>query len=188
MPVPLVATHIRTEFGDVLDDASFYDVSGADRDATFVPGFSDMRRNRDLELAAVASGKKLRHEANIQPLPVNLRWTRTHGVKDAKPDGRKQIAAGGAGYKAVNEKQVGKETWLTALPAGCTIDADGSIRKGDTILMVTDGATAGRNAARRQVATQRLADGVASAKGGLLNVQGAKGADPYVKKEVAPTK
>jgi len=182
MQRPLVPTTIRTEFGDVLDSAEFYDVGGADRDLTFVPGFSDMRRARDLELAGVAAGKIQRHEAKVDPLPVNLRWTRTHTVKGA-PDGRKQIASGNLGYKAVNKSQIGKEPWLTALPPGATVDADGTIRKGDTILMVTDGKTAGRNVARRQAQTQRFNDDVGAAAGGLLSVQGAKGADPFVKKE-----
>lgn len=180
---PLVATAIRTEFGDVLDDPSFYDVGGADRDLTYVPGFSDMRRARDLEIAAVASGKKLKHEANIQPLPVNLYWTRANRVK-GDPDSTEQIAFGNLGYRVVNKSQVGKEAWLKALPAGATIDPDGSIRKGDTILMVTDAKNAARNAARNAVATLRLTDAASSAAGGLLDVAGrTKGAEPFITKE-----
>ncbi len=182
MQRPLVPTTIRTEFGDVLDDVSFYDVGGADRDLTYVPGFSDMRRARDLELAAVASGKKDRRDANLAPLPVNVRWTRTTTIKGA-PDGRKQIASGNLGYRAVNKSQIGKEPWLTKLPPGATVDPDGSIRKGDTVLMVTDGQTAARNVARRQAQTKNMNDNVGAAAGGLLSVQGAKGADPFVKQE-----
>ena len=181
---PLVATTIRTEFGDVLDDASFYETGGADRDNTYVPGFSDMRRARDLEIAAVASGKKDRRDANLGPLPVNCRWSRTHRVAGNTPDNRKQIMAGNDGYRAANGDQVGKVPWLTKLPPGATIDADGSIRKGDCILMVTDGKNAARNVARRQVATQRLTDAAQSSAGGLMDVAGrARGADPYVTKE-----
>lgn len=184
MPVrELVPTAIRTEFGDVLDSPEFYDVGGADRDLTYVPGFSDMRRARDLTLAGVASGKIARHEAVLEPLPVNCRWTRTHTGK-GEPDGRKQIASGNLGYRAVNKDQIGKVPWLTALPPGATLDADGSIRKGDTILMVTDAKNAGRNVARRAAQTQRLGDAAASAKGGLMDVGGkAKGVDPFIRKE-----
>ncbi len=179
---PLVPTTIRTEFGDVLDDPSFYDVGGADRDLTYVPGFSDMRRARDLGLADIASGKRLRHEVELTPLPVNCRWTRTTTIK-GDPDGRKQIASGNLGYRAVNKDQIGKVPWLTALPAGATVDPDGSIRKGDTVLMVADGKTAGRNIARRQAATARLTDAAQSAAGGLMDVASrAKGADPYIAK------
>lgn len=43
---PLVPTTIRTEFGDVIEDASFYGVQ--QQDLTFVPGYSNLRRCRDL--------------------------------------------------------------------------------------------------------------------------------------------
>jgi hypothetical protein len=180
---PIVETGIRTEFGDVQDDPSFYDVGGADRDLTYVPGFSDLKRARDLELAAVASGRKPRHEARILPLPVNVRWTRTTTPKGA-PDGMKQITTANLGYKPAHKDQIGKVDWLKELPPGATINADGSIQKGDTILMVADGKTAARNAARKQAQTQRMTDpaSVGAAAGGLLGVRG-NGADPYVKKE-----
>jgi hypothetical protein len=182
---PLVDTTIRTEFGDVLDDPSFYDVSGADRDLTYVPGFSDMRRARDLELAAVASGKKELRDAKLEPLPVNMRWTR-HSTVRGEPDGRKQMTSGNLGYAAVNKDEVGKHEWLKAMPPGATVGADGSIRKGDTMLMVTDGKTAARNAARKAVQTDRMHRETAAAKGGLLEVGSRKeGLDPFVRQEAA---
>lgn len=182
MKRPLVATAIRTEFGDVKDDASFYDAASVDRDMTYVPGFSEMRRNRDLELAAVASGKKQRHEANIAPLPVNVRWTRVSTL-NGSPDGRKLIASGSLGYKTVHKDQIGKVDWLKALPPGATIDADGSIRKGDTILTVADGKDAARNAARRTAQTNRLVNEAAANAQGLLGQRKA-GTDAFVRKEV----
>lgn len=179
---PLVETRIRTEFGDVLDDPSFYDVSGADRDLTFVPGFSDMRRARDLAQAEVAAGKIARHEAKIDPLPVNLYWVRTVKPSGA-PDSTKQLDAGLAGYKVVHKDEIGKHEWLKSAPPGCTFDADGSIRKGDVVLMVVDGKRAARNAAVRAAKTRRLTDEV-TASGGLLATKSRfVGTDAYVKKE-----
>lgn len=180
---PIVQTGIRTEFGDVQDDPSFYDVGGADRDLTYVPGFSDLKRARDLELADVAAGRKLRHEAKILPLPVNVRWTRTTTPKGA-PDGMKQISTANLGYKAVHKDQIGKVDWLTELPPGATINADGTIQKGDTLLMVADGKTAARNAARKQAQTNRMVDptSIGAAAGGLLS-QKTPGAEPYVRKD-----
>ncbi len=173
----------HTEFGDVLEDASFYEVGGADRDRTYVPGFSEMRRNRDIALGDIASGRKSRHEVTVPSLPVNLRWTRTHKVGNSAPDSTKQIAAGSSGYRVVNADQIGKVPWLTKAPPGSTVDADGAIRVGDTILMVADAKSAARNVARRQAQTVALTDAVASAQGGLLSVAGrAKGSDPYVEK------
>src|SRR5687767_10204847 len=122
-PRPLLDTAIRTEFGDVLDSPEFRNTAGMDGDLTYVPGFSEMRRERDTLMADVASGKRQRHEVKLKPLPVNLRWTRTHTPKGA-PDGRKQLTTGNQGYTAVNASQVGKEAWLTKLPPGAVVDAD----------------------------------------------------------------
>lgn len=177
----LVETGIRTEFGDVQEDASFFDVAGADRDLTYVPGFSELRRAHDLALADIASGVKSKHEVKVPILPVNVRWVRATTPKGA-PDGMKQISSANLGYKAANKTDIGKE-WLKAIPPGATVNADGSIQKGDTILMVTDGKTAARNSARKQAATRQMTDpaSVGAASGGLLGVKGAS--DPYVRKD-----
>lgn len=179
---PLVAATIRTEFGDVLDDPSFRDPSSV-HDLVWVPGFSDMRAERDLEIAAVASGQKKAHEAKILPLPVNVAWVRRSSPR-GMPDGRSQVESANAGYRVVHKDMVGKHDWLTALPPGATIEADGSISKGDVSLMVCDGKTAGRNAARKAALTRRMTDDAGAAAGGLLDV-GARtaGADPYIRKE-----
>lgn len=179
---PLVNTAIRTEFGDVLDDASFYDASSVDRDLSYVPGFSEMRRERDLEMAAVAAGRKDKRDARIDPLPVNLRWVRKSTPRGA-PDGMKQIASGNFGYRAVNKDQIGKQDWLTEMPPGATLAADGSIEKGDTVLMVCDGRTAARNAARKAAQTNRMVNEAAAAAGGLLHTAKTEGVDPFVRKE-----
>ena len=181
---PLVASAIRTEFGDVLDEPSFYDAGGVDRDQTYVPGFSDLRRARDLEIADVASGRKPAHEAKIAPLPVNLRWVRNSTPRDGAPDSRKQVASGNLGYTVVSKDAIGKEPWLTKLPPGAKIMPDGSIQKGDTVLMVTDAKTAARNAARKAAQTRRQTNDAAAAVGGLLDVSVKRpGTDAYVKKE-----
>ena len=179
---PLVEATIRTEFGDVLDSPDFYDVSGADRDLSYVPGFSEMRRARDRALADVAQGRKDKRDVVLEPLPVNVRWTRSADVRGA-PDARKQIGAGNLGYKSVSEQDVGNP-WLTSLPPGATVAADGSIRKGDTMLMVADGKTAARNAARKAALTKQMTRDVAAAKGGLIDVGSrAPGVDPFVREE-----
>lgn len=178
---PIVATGIRTEFGDVQDDPSFHDVGGANRDLTYVPGFSDMKRARDLSLSDIASGRKKAHEVDVKPLPVNVRWTRTTTPKGS-PDGMKQITTANLGYKAVHKDQVGKVEWLRELPPGATINADGSIQHGDTMLMVTDGKTAARNSARKQAQTTRMIDPSNVGASGLLGVR-KDGAEPYVRKD-----
>lgn len=180
---PLVNTGIRTEFGDVLETAEFYQAGGQDRDLTYVPGFSDMRRDRDLAISDVASGKVDRRDAKISPLPVNLRWVRATTPKGA-PDAMKQIASAQNGYTTVNKSQVGKTEWLKALPPGATVEADGSIRKGDLVLMVAEGKQAAKNAARRQAQTNTMVRSAEEAVGGLKALSGAaQGADPFVRQE-----
>lgn len=178
---PLVNSVIRTEFGDVLDDPATL-LAGSGRDLTYVPGFSDMRQARDLEIAAVASGAKPKHEAKIAPLAVNVRWTRSHTPRGA-PDGAKQISTGNLGYRAATEADIG-QPWLTEMPPGAVLAADKTIIKGDTVLMVTDGKTAARNAARRAAQTSRLVSETAAAAGGLLQLSAKNGAEPFVRKEV----
>jgi hypothetical protein len=180
---PLVATAIRTEFGDVQESAEFYAAQGADRDLTYIPGFSDMRRERDLAIADVAAGRVDRRDAKISPLPVNCRWVRKSTPKGA-PDAMKQISSGQNGYKVVNKEQIGKVEWLTKLPPGATVEADGSISKGDLVLMVTEGKTAARNAARRQAQTNTMVRSAEETAGGLKALgANTRGADPFVKQE-----
>ena len=186
MTRPLIDTTIRTEFGDVLESAEFYDVSAADRDLTYVPGFSDMRRARDLEISAVAQGRKDKRDAKIEPLPVNCRWVRATTVR-GDPDAGKQITSANLGYTAVTKKDIG-QPWLTALPPGATLAADGAIRKGDTVLMVATQKQAARNAAVKAAYVRRMnAEVDKSLVRGDLHDVGARvtGSDPYIKQEKA---
>jgi hypothetical protein len=176
---PLVETAIRTEFGDVVEDSSFHDVGGSDRDLSYVPGFSDMRRARDREVADVTQGRK---RATPALLPVNVRWVRAADLRGA-PDARKQIGASNLGYRKATKDDIG-EDWLKELPPGAQYDAEGAIRKGDVVLMVASGEQAARNAARKAVATDRMQSDAAAAAGGLLDAGGKKeGVDPYVRQE-----
>ena len=177
---PLVSATIRTEFGDVLEtDAA---LQHGTRDLCYIPGFSDMRQARDLELAAVASGAKPKHLARIDPLPVNARWTRKTTPRGA-PDGAKQISTGNLGYRSATKADIGQD-WLTELPPGAILAADGTIEKGDTMLMVCDGKTAARNAARKDAQTRRIDRETVAAAGGLLAVGSKKeGLDPFIRTE-----
>lgn len=132
---PVVATGIRTEFGDVLAE----DVA-AERaqDVTHVPGFTDLKIANDL---ARKEGR------SITPLPVNLRWTRVTKVS-GENDTTKAVQSGVRGYKPVTKDEIG-QPWLTSMPAGASLMPDGTIRLGDCQLMVCDQKTAGRNEVRK---------------------------------------
>lgn len=145
-PRPVVPSGIMTEFGELLDDPkTLMDEMGMNRDVTYVPGFSDLRRAADL---ARANGKI------PEPLPVNLRWarrTRASGV----PDNSRIVAHQRSGYKPVTKDDIGKP-WLTDYPAGCTVLPDGTIGNADMQLMVCDQRTAARNEAGKRLRWMEL--------------------------------
>lgn len=177
----LVPTTIRTEFGEVIDDPAFYETMGAAQDHTYVPGYSDIRRARDLQKglrvaehdatsndegiaargrANVASiGETIRKSldaagmtikgaitsSNVPMLPVRCQWARTSKILSGNPDNAKTVDYESQDYRFVTQADVGAP-WLRALPKGATVQADGSIKKGDTTLMVCDAKSAARQA------------------------------------------
>lgn len=155
----LVPTTIRTEFGEVLDSPEFYDTMGAALDHTYVAGYSNLRRERD---AAIARELK-EHDGNsskinwknVPTLPVRLQWARTTKVIGGQPDNTKEVDFGSQGYRFANKSDIG-QPWLKEMPQGATTTADGSIKKGDTTLMVCDAKTAARNAASNRKAVERM--------------------------------
>jgi hypothetical protein len=170
----LIETYVAPEFGELKNEPEFSDTFGK-RDLTFVPGFSDLRIARDLAVAEVRKG--LRDGATVPTLPVNLRWARSQR-KDGTPDSRKMISAGNLGYKVVTKEDIG-QPWLTALPGGAAIAADGTIRLGDTTLMVATAEKAGKNAfAKRAKVEQQMAGAMAGFEAAAKAFR-KKGSDPY---------
>lgn len=181
MPVPLVKTAPASEFGDYTSSIDFNDPSVAGRDMSYVPGFSDLRKARDLKVAEYVNHRIGKND--IPDLPVNMRWARNQS-RDGKPDSAKVFGHSLRGYRAVTEKDIGTP-WLKALPPGSAKLADGTIIKGDTILMVVDKEQAARNARVKAEATQRRVSGMEhsfSAQAARDNA-GWRGADPSIKKE-----
>ena len=169
---PLVASAIRTEFGEVFEDASFYEE--AQRDLTYVPGYSDLRRTRDRLMGEVAQGK-LPKGTKVPTLPVRLQWVRTAKASGA-PDSYKQVQFGSDGYRQATKADVG-QAWLTAIPGGATVGVGDAIYQGDCVLMVCDAQRAARNAAVIRMHTDRLTKDAPAAN--LMKLGEAKqGADP----------
>ena len=183
MAVPLVLTQPASEFGDHVTSAEFNDPQVMDRDMSYVPGFSDLRKARDLKIAEFVHHRAKRED--IPELPVNMRWARNQS-KDGKPDSAKVFGHSTRGYRMVTKADlpgkdgVPKHEWLKALPPGAEITADGVIRKGDTTLMVATKEQAAKNAFLKTKAT---ADRVTGMKHGFAqraqaDHAGWKGADP----------
>ena len=188
MRVPILNTEPPPEFGALKETPEFNDSTGMDRDFTYVPGFSELRRARDLAIAEVLAGK--RAAKDVPTLPLNFRWVRSQSKK-GDPDTRKVIRAGNRGYRAVTKDDVGEGKLLPSLPGGAMVQADGTVRQGDTMLMVTTAEKAARNEFQKRVRTESMTkgalEGFASAmrSAGLKSVQGAS---PSIEQDVGAPK
>lgn len=181
MAVPLIKTAPASEFGDHTASIDFNDPTIMGRDLSYVPGFSDLRRQRDVKVAEYVNHKAEKSE--IPNLPVNMRWGRNQS-KDGKPDSTKVIGHSVKGYRQATKADVG-QPWLTALPPGATYGAGDVILKGDTTLLVATQADAARNARIKAEMTSRRVSGMEHgfAAQATTDRSGWKGADPTAKKE-----
>ena len=178
---PLVNAQPVDEFGAVTEEESFADPQGQAGDLMHVPGWSAMRQRRDIQIAEYRAGQRLGQD--VEALPVNVRWSRRTEVKEGRPDPQKLASAMNNGYRAATKEDLGKE-WLTALPPGASLQADGTIRNaaGDLQLMVATAQVAARNARRNAEKSRAQVEGAGTqVEGGLLDVGRAhKGAAPTV--------
>lgn len=153
---PIVASAPLSEFGDLPNSPEFNDPSLMDRDQSYVPGFSELRKARDLKVAEYAQG--LIPASAVPTMKVNLRWARNQN-KQGAADNTKPYSHGRKGYKVVTKEHVGQE-WLKALPPGATVGADGSIRNGDCILMVADAIDAAKSERAKRMYTDERLNGI----------------------------
>ena len=182
MRVPLINTVPPPEFGALQEAPQFLDPAGQDRDYTYVPGFSELRRARDRAIAALARG--VGKASDIPEMPCNMRWARCQNKK-GDPDTRKAVSHGNRGYAAVTKDDIGPGKLIESLPAGAFAAADGTIRQGDTMLMVASKEAAARNEWRKRLKTEQTMRGAEEgfrAAAAQLGVP-LKGADPSIIKE-----
>ena len=185
--VPLVPSLNLSEFGDIQNTAAFNERAGQDRDLSYVPGFSDLKRAREMKVAAFHHGTATMTEVRALDLPVNVRWARNQNRK-GEPDNTKSFSHQRSGYRMATKKDVGT-AWLKELPAGASYGVGDCIRNGDTVLMVCDKESAAQNVQRKANITQeRLvgAQGAFAQNLAAANVS-VKGSDPYITKVDSPT-
>jgi hypothetical protein len=166
---PLINTEPVSEFGAAMAE-DFADPATQNHDLLYVPGFSDLRYQRDIELREYAEGSRLGKD--VSTLPGHAMWVSvTKGAGDA-PSSAKQMRAVNDGYYAATTDMVGKKKWLTKMPPGARTLPTGEIvnAAGDLMLMFADAPVARRNQVRKARAAEALVDGV----GGDLG-QGAEG-------------
>ncbi len=148
---PLVELATENEFGAV--ELKPLDTDGG-LDITYVPGFSDMRFQRDRAVAEVVHGDA--SPKDVPSLPVNVRWVRAVTGDGQQPTSQNVMLSERKGYRLATKEDIGKP-WLTQLPPGAKIRADGSIANIDTVLMVADAAQVAQNRARsRQMVETQL--------------------------------
>lgn len=153
--VPLVPSAALSEFGDLKEQAAFHDPQRQDNDYSYVPGFSEMRRQTAIELAEYQQG--LRKKEDVSVLPVNLRWARNQS-RGGIADNVKPFSHGRKGYRLATKTDIG-QPWLEKMPGGAQLNADGTIRNGDTVLMVASTQDAAQNELGRRVATEQRVSG-----------------------------
>ena len=147
-PKPVVRSGIVTEFGMLEDDPNtLMNEMGMNRDVTYVPGFSDMRRAADFARSERGDGKP-------QPLPVNVRWARRTKA-NGLPTSERLVAHRRNGYRPVTKDDVGKP-WFLEVPAAADILPDGTIGNADMQLMVCDAKTAAKNEATKRLRWMEL--------------------------------
>jgi hypothetical protein len=161
-----------------------------DRDHSYVPGYSELTRTAALQVAEAQKG--LRAVKDVAFVPVRMRWARNQKLSGA-PDSAKVFGHSRKGYRVANGKSekdggdVGK-AWLTQLPPGSEVLADGAIRNGDCILMVCDADQARKNEFNKRRITEERTKGAEGAFAKMVeDARVMKGAATYTKIEPATT-
>lgn len=184
LKVPLVLTQPPPEFGELQETPEFHDMATMNADLTYVPGFSEERYARDREINEVMKGT--RRPKDVRSLTNNFRWARCQNKK-GEPDSRKVVRAGNRGYEAVTKEMVGAGKLIPTLPAGAVFAADGTVRQGDTQLMVATAARVARNEFNKRARTEASTRGAEAGFEAALEAVGGRpvrGAGPFIQKEV----
>ena len=179
---PLVNAAPLDEFGPVKDEL-WNDPSTQGMDLTHVPGFSEMRRERDIQMGEYVRGE--RRGQDVRTLPVNIRLVRAT-TTSGTPEGIKLMTAKAQGYEPLTEKDLGKD-YFKKLPPGARKLPDGSYATaaGDAIYMVAPAERVAINQARKQRAMDVTNATLAEASEGLVSAAASiPGAGPTV--EVRP--
>jgi len=183
MKVPLIISEPPPEFGVLLESPEFLDPNVMDADVTYVPGYSEARLARDRAIVEVMQGR--RAAKDVPTLPAKLRWERCQNKK-GEADNRPVIQAGNNGYRAVTKADIGEGKIVTSMPPGAEVQVDGTIRLGDTLLMVTDAQRAARNELQQRARTASASRGAEAGFAEALEAMGgkSKGSAPFISKEV----
>lgn len=150
MKRPLIISAPISEFGET--DASY---TAEDRmttlqeDHQYVPGFSDLRYQREIEMAEYHAGT--RDGKDVSHLPANCYWVR-RTTPSGKTDQMKLMGKKMDGYRPVLRDEAGTVPWLTGLVDGWSYTPGGEIisASGELQLVVLEGSAAANRARRKE--------------------------------------
>lgn len=141
---PVIDAVTLNEFGEV-NPADLVAPGTSAPDATYTPGWSELRHQRDIEMKEYRAGT--RAAKDVKPLPGNVRLVRRTKAGSQDPDVTRATWINNAGYRPIRKADIG-QPWFKAMPPGAFELPDGSIAKGDCVYMYAEQQTAALNRAK----------------------------------------
>ena len=136
----------RSPFGDITPD-EVEKLAGVGRDRFFIPGYSDKRIKRELDLRDGKPAASLSHRFHLVPVQTIDGRPIAKGVADLQQQGYRPV-------KLADAKGLGIDVSGTAyIP-----NADGVLMNGDSMLMVTDAKHAAANYIAQERRNEALQD------------------------------
>lgn len=129
-----VVVEDRNPYGEEVDESLLND---AGKDSTYIEGYSDVRRQRELD---VRDGKR------PAPLKHRLQWARAKSFDGQKMDGRRVMHwQSRKGYRALSYDDAMKLGYRVDQNPAIQKGPDGMCYLGEQMLMVADARTAASN-------------------------------------------
>lgn len=143
---PVVTATERSPFGDLTPE-EVQKMSAAGRDRWFIEGYSDKRIQRELDARAGKKVSPLTHRFHLVPVQTVDGRNIAKGVADKRQEG----------YRPVTKEDI-KALGINIENGAYEIAPDGTVRNGDSMLMVTDSKHAAANYIAQQRRNQALED------------------------------
>lgn len=179
-----IEVHDRNPWGEEIDEALLNDPG---KDSTYIKGYSDVRRERELDIARGKQPRSLKHR---------LQWVRAKAADGITPDDKRvHHWTVKRGYRPLKYDEAIKLGYAVDENPAITKGANDFAWKGGDILMIADAKTAATNLRRLQrnndeaqnAPKERMERAVesfnASAKGAAATAFSFVGDDPDEKKK-----
>lgn len=155
---PIVTAVERSPFGDITPEEA-EKLAGNGRDRFFIPGYSDKRIKRELDIRDGKQSATLSHRFHLVPVQTIDGRPIAKGVADKRQEGYRPV-------KLADCKGLGIDIDGTAFIP----NADGVLCNGDSMLMVTDA----KHAAANYIAQERRNEALQDSPRALMEESTAK--------------